>query len=115
MSTVHKLNPSEIDYAIEHNEFSPELLGQSGCVAVILTQDWCPQWQRMSQWLPEIDEAIHIYAFEYNKSPLYEKCMTFKETVWNNAFIPYVRYYKDGKLIAESNYLEKENFQKKFS
>jgi len=36
--------------------------------------------------------------------------MTFKENAFGNDQVPYVRYYRDGKLAHESNYIDKGGF-----
>lgn len=114
MNKINELSQSEIEYVIQNGEFSAELLA-TGCAAFVLTQDWCPQWTSMARWLPSVEEKIKVYAFEYNNSPLYEQFMNLKEKQWKNDLIPYVRYYKDGILIAESNYLEKAGFSAIFN
>jgi len=42
--------------------------------------------------------------------PWFEAFMEFKENIFNNREIPYVRYYKNGKLTGESNYVSLEGF-----
>jgi hypothetical protein len=94
----------------------PESVRTSGeRVAVILTQSWCPQWSAMRRYLDSLDEAgLAVYFVEYDKLPLFAELMAFKETVFANALIPYVRYYRDGRLVSESNAVyQKRRFLKR--
>jgi hypothetical protein len=76
----------------------------------VLTQNWCPQWVAMKFWLPKIDEDIKIFYQCYNIKAYSYKLMKVKETSFVNDLIPYVRYYQNGKLINETNYVGKEEF-----
>ena len=107
--------------AIEAGEFSTELIYSSKFVALILTQDWCPQWLSMLDWLkacvkkgkPE-DVDIDVYELIYNNTPLQRDFMRFKENELNNYEIPYVRYYVDGSFIGDSNYVSRADFVNRF-
>ena len=40
--------------------------------------------------------------------------MNLKEKTWGNYSIPYVRYYRDGDLVNESNFVSRRGFLKRF-
>ena len=40
--------------------------------------------------------------------------MQFKETHFGNYEIPYIRYYKNGTLVSESNYTTSADFLARF-
>lgn len=145
---IQQLCEHDCQFAIQHGEFAPDVIASARCVAVILTQSWCPQWNRMQMYLPEAEkrlavqleittagqssslitgasdnldnqqkqgtkeviDLLHIYYIEYDREPWFETFMEFKETVFNNREIPYVRYYKAGKLTNESNYVPLDGF-----
>ena len=90
-------------------------------VAVILTQDWCPQWPAMQRWMANLtdkgkpeDMEIDVYDIEYNRISFADEFMRFKETVLGNQLIPYVRYYVDGELVNETNFAMRDAFLKAF-
>lgn len=95
-------------------EFPDELLSSSQNVAVILSQSWCPQWTIMKNYMDQPDAFeevdITVYYFLYDNASFYDEFMEFKEKHFNNYQIPYVRYYKDGKLVGESNYVWVDTF-----
>ena len=99
---------------IKTGEFSPDIISSNNKVVVILTQDWCPDWKNMREWLDSLDDATDTDICEliYNKSEHFQHCLELKENKWNNSIIPYLRYYVNGKLIRESNYVTKEEFLK---
>ena len=53
---------------------------------------------------------IDVYVFVYDDSPVFDEFLAFKESVWGNNLIPYIRYYRRGRLRSESNYLSPEAF-----
>lgn len=99
-------------HAIERGEFGPEVVCSDRKVAVIMTQDWCSQWQSMCVWLPQIEDepGLHIYEVVYNQLDCFEEFLDLKENKWGNSQIPYIRYYVGGKLVCESNYATRETF-----
>lgn len=115
------LTEEQIEYAMEHGEFAAEVICATPNVAVVLTQGWCPQWKSMDTWLDSsrreaTDSGLELTvpSFVYDKSPLFKKFRSFKESHWNNRQVPYVRYYKNGKLAGESNYLPAREFFARF-
>jgi hypothetical protein len=106
------LSAQEALHAIRHGEFSPEVICSNKKVAVIMTQDWCPQWKSMCEWLhlTKDDPDLHLYEMIYNQIDCFEQFLDLKENRWRNSQIPYVRYYVDGKLVCESNYAALETF-----
>jgi len=117
---IHIISLSDDDclYAIERKEFSEAILNAGENVAVVMSQDWCPQWLQMKRFLNDEanNQTIEITAFvvEYNKRSFFNKFMKIKEDIWGNDQIPYVRYYKNGKYTGDSNFIWKDLFFNKF-
>lgn len=62
-------------------------------------------------WLKTLDEDnTEVFYLCYNKKSFSREFMRVKETAWKNSHVPYVRYYRDGSLVNESNYAGKTNF-----
>ncbi len=112
MINKYSLTKDQAFYAINNNEFANEILISNKKVIIILTQDWCPQWIFMKRWIYnfEIEEDISVYELIYNKVDYFNEFMNFKERIWKNYEVPYLRYYINGKLVKETNYIGKENF-----
>jgi hypothetical protein len=114
--TLTPISGEQAAYAMENGEFPTGIIASAPRVAVILTQDWCPQWTSMETWLERGSwnsgnlQEIRIYALIYNRVPYFNRFLSFKETVWNNWLIPYVRYYRNGTLMDESNYVSQREF-----
>jgi hypothetical protein len=104
------LSDEDLQTAIGEGDFSPEIRSSHERVAVVLTQSWCPQWLMMRLWLKGMDEDLHIYWAEYEKMESYHSFMHFKETVFGNPLVPYIRFYNGGELVGESNYCNRERF-----
>ena len=136
---MRKLTEAECMYAMEHGEFSPALTGSSKRTAIILTQSWCPQWARMRSYLEIVENTLRdrlladkkpsedssepkagassgavgdiaILYVGYDKEPWFEEFMAFKEDTFGNREVPYVRYYREGSLSGETNYLSADGF-----
>jgi len=107
---MRTLNQEEIDQTISEGELPPNIRNAGEKVAVILTQDWCPQWQDMREYLPEFTGQVKIFTLEYNKHPQFQKIMNFKETTFGNYEVPYLRYYHKGELITQTNWIPKGTF-----
>ena len=111
---VNKKNISEdqAKYAMLQGDFGDEVTLSNGRVVVLMTQDWCPQWADMKRWIYGVDaaEGIDVYELIYNQTGYFREFMKFKETVWKNDRIPYLRYYINGKLVKETNYVTKDEF-----
>jgi len=119
MFRIHDLPAEEARHAILHGEFSPAITSQTA--AVVMSQDWCPDWLFMQRWLhtwteegrpQEVD--IDVYIYLYNREPEFSDFLNLKENRWHNFLIPYVRYYHGGQLIGESNFITPEGFVNKF-
>ena len=116
------LHPKAIDeeqarYAISFGEFAPVVIGSSRNVAVVLTQGWCPEWMAMHRFLEKMIERsepdkleIDLYQLVYDRVPYFREFLHFKETTFGNYDVPYVRYYVEGRLVAESNYCSPQQF-----
>lgn len=99
--------------AIKLKEFPSSITSSNNKAALVLTQSWCPQWIAMKGYLKKVDneeKEIDIYIFEYDITGVFDQFMSFKEEIWGNYEVPYIRYYKDGKCINTSNFISRENF-----
>lgn len=120
---IRKITEAEARYAMAHGEFAESIHKSAPSVAVILTQSWCPQWRFMKAYLPQVDaylnedarakgndESTHIYYLEYDIEDWYEEFLPFKENTFKNWEVPYVRYYREGRLTGESNFIADKGF-----
>ena len=115
MVTIRHLTVEQAKKCMENREFTPDIIQSKPYVAVVLTQSWCPQWQIMNMYLKEmVDVDLDIWVFLYDQSSIFTQFMTFKETVFKNDQIPYIRYYHNGILINESNLAEPLEFMQNF-
>lgn len=94
--------------AVENGGFSDDITASDDAVVLVLTQSWCPQWAFMNRSIiglgdgPE-DLSLTIYVYEYDRSPHFNRFMTFKESVYRNWQVPYVRLYRKGQFVSENN------------
>jgi hypothetical protein len=100
--------------AIQNLEFSEDVTSSNKKVAVVMTQDWCSEWMGMKRWMDSMEDikGLDIYELIYNTVDYYNDFLQLKEKAWKNDLIPYIRYYADGVLIHQSNYIKKEDFLK---
>lgn len=112
MINKHTLTKEQVLFAIKNGEFGNEVISSGDKVVIVMTQDWCPQWHNMNSWIysPDLKVDVDIYELIYNKVDYFNEFMVHKESVWNNHEIPYLRYYKNGKLINESNYKSQKGY-----
>jgi len=104
------LSDEVIEKTIADGEFPPEVRNAAEKVVVVLTQDWCPDWHAMEKFLPSFEDQAAIFVLNYNKHPDFERIMGFKEEVFGNREIPYLRYYHQGRLIVATNQLPRGTF-----
>lgn len=110
-----EITDTQAAHIIEHREIPSEIVQSSEKVAVILTQDWCPQWVFMKRWLKKTTEkGVDTFYLSYNKKPYFQDFMNAKESAFGNEHVPYVRYYVNGKLVDDSNYVSEELFHSNF-
>jgi len=103
-----KLSHDQAQQAISDRDFSADITAASKDVALILTQSWCPQWVFMNMSIKGLKEGpedidLTIFTYEYDRSPIFNEFMNFKESVYRNWEVPYVRLYKNGRFIGGSN------------
>jgi hypothetical protein len=112
MSTLRTLTQAQLDDAMRDHEFPAEVREAAPLVVVVMTQDWCPQWTDMATYLPDFTHLATIFTVEYNRLPDFERVMRFKETVFKNWEVPYLRFYRDGVLARESNWISRVAFER---
>ena len=101
-----KLTEAQCHETMSGGEVAAEVIAGNFKVAVIFTQSWCGDWMLMRRYVGKIENTdVSVYYIEYDREPFYEKMRQFKETVFRNWGVPYVRYFRDGKLVATSNLL----------
>lgn len=113
MISKNLFTSQQVNYAMKNGEFDQDILNSKQKVVIIMTQDWCPQWADMNSWVYNLqtDEDIAVFELIYNKVDYFKEFMRFKENKWGNYEIPYLRYYNNGRLFKESNYVTKQVFQ----
>ena len=109
---MHLLDTALIKEAMKRGEFNGLITNSHKQVVIIMTQSWCPQWHKMRDYLEQL-ASDNIYYFIYDQSEIFDEFRSFKETVFGNFEIPYLRFYKNGQLTATSNYLTESEFKKR--
>ncbi len=104
------LNEDSLRTAMLEGEFPSEVRNAAEKVVVVLTQDWCPDWHAMDSFLPQFTDQAAIFLLTYNRHPLFQRIMEFKEDTFDNREIPYLRYYYQGQLIVATNALPQGTF-----
>ncbi|MFZ2782683.1 MAG: hypothetical protein WAZ99_07415 [Rectinemataceae bacterium] len=109
---IGKLTETQCRTAIARGEFADETRKAAPHTAIVLSQSWCPQCMWMRGYLDAIAAVpdVAIFWVEYDRESFFDDFREFKENVFGNFEIPYVRYYRDGILIRESNYVDKSGF-----
>lgn len=106
---IKEISKEQALFCVKQSEFGDEILLSAQNVAVILTQSWCPQWLAMKDFLGEIT-GCDIYALEYDRTDYFDLFRQFKEDAFANDQVPYIRYYRNGRLIHVSNYVSEQEF-----
>ncbi|QEN08803.1 hypothetical protein EXM22_12685 [Oceanispirochaeta crateris] len=106
MIKLTELNDNESLKAMEHGDFSEEILNSAPYVIVIMTQSWCPDWIAQRSVLATMTgrDDLKVYYLEYDKKEYRSDFTYFKETNFSNSLIPYLRYYKNGKFEIDNNF-----------
>ena len=110
MNAIRTLTRDQLDALLSEGEFPESVRLAAPKVVVIMTQDWCGQWVDMAAYLPDFADQAAIFTVEYNLLPDFERIMRFKEDVFKNRQVPYLRFYRDGKLVRHSNWLPRGSF-----
>lgn len=112
MINRHVLSKEQVLYAVNNGEFGSDVISSETFVVVIMTQDWCPQWHNMQRWVYELkpENSVNVYELIYNNTDFFNEFKNFKENQWKNYEIPYLRFYKNGQLFNETNYIGKKEF-----
>jgi len=111
MVVIKSLTENQALDCIKRGEFGKEVTASNGRVALVLTQSWCPQWASLQRMIEQLDEKnLDVWLFVYDQSTIFQKFMAFKENVFGNDQIPYVRYYLAGKHVGSSNSVARQAF-----
>jgi hypothetical protein len=109
---MKELELKDIKTLLQTGDFDKNLTNSAPVVVVILAQSWCGDWQAMQHWLPRLDTS-NFYNFVYDQCELFDEIVAFKENSFKNNEIPYLRYYKNGVLVDESNYIKQKDLEEK--
>lgn len=116
MIQIHDLPNDAALAAIREGEFPSTIIGRPH-VAIVMTQNWCPDWLRMRSWLKRMEKAgepagfdLDVYVLIYNKTDYFTEFLHHKENSFGNSVIPYVRYYAVGTYLGDSNQLSRDQF-----
>ena len=74
----------------------------------------------MRSWLSQLSKQgegpdITVFESEYDRTGVFSDFREFKESVLNNWEVPYVRYYTEGSLHGESNFVSSMSFMEFFN
>lgn len=111
------LRETDAQELLSARELPKRILRSAPAVAVVLTQSWCPQWRAMDAYLDRWarteakDDSIHVYHLEYDQLPFFSEFLSWKENTFQNYDIPYVRFYRNGNFLGDSNYIDLLRFQ----
>jgi len=111
MKTFLTFTETDLRSTLENGELPDSIRNAGPHVVVIWTQDWCPQWADLQSWVLEETNHAPVYLLVYNLHPWFHELMHFKEKVWGNRQIPYVRHYYQGILGSEHNWLPRQTFR----
>jgi hypothetical protein len=108
--------------AVKNGDFSADIRNAAPSTAIILTQSWCSEWKLMNRYLDSLakdksltDKDIAVWQFVYDGTDYFQKFRTFKEEILGNDRVPYVRFYRDGTFVSDSNFLGKLDFLRQFN
>lgn len=115
------ITAEQAEYAMEHGDFGVDVTRSAQNVAIVLTQSWCPQWLIMREWIKGFNDSpdgdsleVDLYVLVYDTVDYFDRFRRFKEDVYGNHQVPYVRYYTNGRLVNETNYVSRRRFLKAF-
>ena len=85
-------------------------------LATVFTQSWCGDWRWMRRYIMRIDDPrVEVLYVEYDTKPFFDEMKSTKEHEFKNGTIPYIRFYRGGELVNESNLIwSKRKFLKRF-
>lgn len=104
-----RLGRAQCEQAMRDGEFGDDVIKAGPRVLIVLTQSWCPQWEMMLPWLDDTarEAGATVFYLEYDQESFFEPFMAWKEDVLGNRNVPYLRYYRDGALVAQTNYVSR--------
>lgn len=108
------LTEDELMQTIKEGEFPTSLLVKTEKTVIMMSQSWCPQFLIMRSMIKNLpqNQDLTVYLTVYDKKSYGKKVQKFKEDIFNNHLIPYLRFYKNGALYKETNYISKGAFLK---
>ncbi len=109
---MNEISKEQALSCMDRKEFGDDIISSAEHVAVFLTQSWCPEWQAMRRFVADRTDCT-VYFLEYDRTDFFDRFRTFKEEVLVNDLIPYIRYYRNGKLSGESNAVSEKDFCKR--
>lgn len=110
MNPMTTLTQDHLDALLRDGDFPESVRMAAAKVVVVMTQDWCSQWRDMAAYLPDFADQAAIFTLEYNRLPEFDRILHFKEHTFKNRQVPYLRYYRGGKLVHEANWMPRAGF-----
>ena len=118
MIILKRLTAEQVHTTIARGEFDQDVIAPERNVAVVMTQSWCGQWLFMRLWIDKEARAaagdgqpvIDVFVLEYDREPFFAEFLAFKEQRFGNTYVPYIRFYRNGRLVQETNYVSKSAF-----
>ena len=107
---MNEISKEQALACVTHKEFGDDIICSAENVAVILTQSWCPDWLAMKVLLADFSGS-EVYYLEYDRADYADIFRKFKEDVFGNDLIPYIRYYRNGLLTKVSNAVPEDVFK----
>lgn len=121
MIEVEKLPKESVQILLQRGEFDPEIRESAFYTAVVLTQSWCPQWTMLQRGFERLAEkgepeeaGLKVWTLEYDRHPDFESIRRFKEERFGNREVPYIRYYRNGTYVGDSNYVSWKKLLSRF-
>jgi hypothetical protein len=120
MIEVEGIPEESLKKALAEGEFGEELRRSAPYTAIVLTQSWCPQWTMLQRGFERLKrkgeprEPLKVWTLEYDRHSDFERIRRFKEEEFGNREIPYVRYYRDGEFIGDSNFVSERKLLERF-
>jgi hypothetical protein len=99
-------------HAVQNGELPDTVIKAEKDVVVVMTQDWCPQWSNLRNWMDAAADkhGLAVFELEYNTVDFFNEFLSFKERTWQNDQVPYLRYYRNGVCYEETNAVSEQQF-----
>ena len=121
MIEVENIPEESVQNLLQRGEFDSEIRESAVYTAVVLTQSWCPQWTMLQRGFERLAEKgepeearLKVWTLEYDRHPDFETIRRFKEEQFGNREVPYIRYYRNGNFLGDSNFVSWKKLLSRF-